>query len=424
MKKKFGIILEPLLIVCLLLPLLLGACAQSEAEQPTRTVPPVVAETSAPVPTNTATKPSPPTQAPEPTATVVPTETATTAPTKTQAPKEKALSEAYFLLNDGEKFYLTGPDFPYYIAFPITGFELQEDINIFNQGKSVGAMWIDEGRSLILSIFIEPATECRDSESCRDFIAAAQEQPGRELTDMETSNFNDYAVLEYTIPEVSGVQVNNRHFHAELVQDDHWIDIHLSKVDYQEGYEEIFLDFIESVEYSERISHLFEIAYFAYLMGDYQVSKEVYSEILNIGGPSAEILNLRADAYKKLGDYESAISDELGAVELGDSSPVLLNNICWDYGVTNQPELALPYCEEAVKAEPSAQYLDSRGLTYALLGDFEAAITDFQVVVDELEGATDPELTAIYTQRLAWIGALKDGVNPFTPEVLAELRGE
>jgi hypothetical protein len=46
-------------------------------------------------------------------------------------------------------------------------------------------------------------------------------------------------------------------------------------------------------------------------------------------------------------------------------------------------------------------------LVRALLGDMEGAVEDF-----EFSG-----------QREAWIEALRAGTNPFTSEVLAELRG-
>jgi hypothetical protein len=85
----------------------------------------------------------------------------------------------------------------------------------------------------------------------------------------------------------------------------------------------------------------------------------------------------------------------------------------------------LPYCEQAVAAEPtSTGYLDSRGLAYGLLGEIDKAIADFQAVVDGLADATDPELVAIRVQRSLWLEALKAGENPFTPEEMAVVRGE
>ncbi len=69
-------------------------------------------------------------------------------------------------------------------------------------------------------------------------------------------------------------------------------------------------------------------------------------------------------------------------------------------------------------------YIDSRGLVLAQLGDFEGAISDFQFVVDELKGELDSYSISTRAQRMEWLITLVEGENPFTPEVLAGLRGE
>jgi regulator of sirC expression with transglutaminase-like and TPR domain len=73
-------------------------------------------------------------------------------------------------------------------------------------------------------------------------------------------------------------------------------------------------------------------------------------------------------------------------------------------------------CERAVELTPHHDVRDSRGLVRALLGDREGAIEDFEFFV---KGTWDKSARA---QREAWIEALRAGTNPFTSEVLAELR--
>jgi hypothetical protein len=63
-------------------------------------------------------------------------------------------------------------------------------------------------------------------------------------------------------------------------------------------------------------------------------------------------------------------------------------------------------------------------LAYALLGDFPAAIADFQKFVDFLEISNNPELAKYLEKRKQWIIDLKAGKNPFTAEVLEELQRE
>jgi acetyl esterase/lipase len=82
--------------------------------------------------------------------------------------------------------------------------------------------------------------------------------------------------------------------------------------------------------------------------------------------------------------------------------------LCWHGGLWDHAADVLFACDRALELTPNdSDIRDSRGLVRALLGDMEGAVEDF-----EFSG-----------QREAWIEALRAGTNPFTSEVLAELRG-
>ena len=91
----------------------------------------------------------------------------------------------------------------------------------------------------------------------------------------------------------------------------------------------------------------------------------------------------------------------------------------WVAIVPFTPEV-LDACEQAVngaeRAVDKTISRDSRGLACALTGNLTGAIEDFQAFVD----VTDDEERK--TQRQQWIEALQKGENPFTPEVLEQLR--
>jgi len=170
-----------------------------------------------------------------------------------------------------------------------------------------------------------------------------------------------------------------------------------------------------------------------YYSADFEGAVKGYSDILN--NYSIDKLEIssdligrvyvwRADAYDNLGDREAALSDYLKAYELFIRDAILFNNICWDYALIGEPEKGLPFCDKAVGNELTQFYKfpnDSRGVTHALLGNYESAIEDFQVVVDSLENEEYGLLPAIYHSRMEWLQALKEGDNPFTKEVIEEL---
>jgi tetratricopeptide (TPR) repeat protein len=173
----------------------------------------------------------------------------------------------------------------------------------------------------------------------------------------------------------------------------------------------------------EAFATLLAVGNSLYQSGEYVMASALYTEMLD-RDPDPEVFALRADTNKRMGDFDAVIADYLAAVDLGTDNDVILNNLCWHLGITGQAEKALPYCEQAVEAEPSASHRDSRGVTYAQLGRIQGALADFQAVVDDLKDATDSSLKTNVAERQEWIVSLEKGVNPITPEVLAQLRDE
>lgn len=163
---------------------------------------------------------------------------------------------------------------------------------------------------------------------------------------------------------------------------------------------------------------LLGIANSLYEDGAYEMAAVLYSELLQYDSDPL-LYAYRADVYDKLGNFAAAIADYQTAVDLGMADATILNNLCWDLAITGQAELALPYCEQAVAADPSAAHMDSRGVVYAQLEMIPEAIADFQAVVDD---AGTP--ATIASQRQEWLAILEEGSNPFTPELLVELRAE
>jgi tetratricopeptide (TPR) repeat protein len=175
-----------------------------------------------------------------------------------------------------------------------------------------------------------------------------------------------------------------------------------------------------------KLSDLLIKAETQYKYADFEGAIETYTDILGYSLDDEQmksIYALRAGAYDDTGKRNEALDDYLMAYELGERDSSLINNICWDYSIIEQPEKGLPFCEEAIEIHPTTMgEKDSRALTYTLLGNYEAAIEDLTEVVDSLEAETGIHERLLYRIRSEWLDILKNDENPITPEVLEYLR--
>ena len=134
----------------------------------------------------------------------------------------------------------------------------------------------------------------------------------------------------------------------------------------------------------------------------------------------------RGLAYFALGEAydQQSLADLRQAQALRPDAPGPNNALCWELSLIGQPEDALPYCESAVATDPTALSRDSRGLTYALLGRTEEAISDLEAFVAWLVTQPEDTQTRYGPSRQAWLEALRSGRNPFSKKTLQALRTE
>lgn len=93
------------------------------------------------------------------------------------------------------------------------------------------------------------------------------------------------------------------------------------------------------------------------------------------------------------------------------------NKVCWRASLNGFARRAQAACEAAVAPDTThVSARDSRGLARALSGDIKGAIADFAYVVEH-SGAG-----VFLDKRAAWLEALRAGNNPFTQQLLDELR--
>jgi WD40 repeat protein len=111
------------------------------------------------------------------------------------------------------------------------------------------------------------------------------------------------------------------------------------------------------------------------------------------------------------------------------------NTLCWNGSLRGQAAEVSAACNKAGDLEPdNGRFHTSRGVSLAMLHRGEEAIRDFQVFLDWVEAnkgmrwaAASPMHSWLESEKQRheqWIGALRSGHDPFTPELLQALVAE
>ncbi|MFH7024434.1 MAG: AAA-like domain-containing protein [Heteroscytonema crispum UTEX LB 1556] len=125
------------------------------------------------------------------------------------------------------------------------------------------------------------------------------------------------------------------------------------------------------------------------------------------------------------GDVKKASEKYTEAQKLDPSLKISAESwrrLCWDGSLNNHAADVMFGCEKAVSfasKQEQANAKVARGLARALTGNRQGAISDFEVYIQSKDIPAESK-----KQIQDWVEALRAGKNPFTPEILRELRGE
>ncbi|MFN8494114.1 MAG: helix-turn-helix domain-containing protein [Caldilineaceae bacterium] len=138
----------------------------------------------------------------------------------------------------------------------------------------------------------------------------------------------------------------------------------------------------------------------------------------------------RALAGIRAGDTLDWQTDLTETLQLNPTYYPAFDAFCLGYGLVQKPQQALAYCEQAVQqvqalgATASMDVLLNRGIVYAQLGRYPAALADLKNYVAWLKNLQPPTLydRMLGKQAEAWIATLQQAKNPFDQATLAALR--
>ena len=161
--------------------------------------------------------------------------------------------------------------------------------------------------------------------------------------------------------------------------------------------------------------------------GDAVRAIDDFSKAIEIDDTILENFFNRALAYFMLGGShdDQSLKDLHHVLTMDSAHKGSLNNLCWFMSVGGRAAEGLPYCERALNVDPdySLAY-DSRGLAYAMLGDYEKAIEDFKRFLNWLDSQPSHTYDRYGPKRERWVESLSKGENPFDEAELLALRKE
>ena len=147
--------------------------------------------------------------------------------------------------------------------------------------------------------------------------------------------------------------------------------------------------------------------------GDTELAIAELSRAIALAPDSPEAHFNRGLVYSELEHWSASLTDLRRARDLDPRRLTYNSTLCLQLAVAGDPEEAMPYCDQAVAADPGGLSRDGRGLANALLGRDAEAIADFEAFLAWVDMSPKDGCRSRYgASRAAWVEALKAGEAP------------
>lgn len=150
-----------------------------------------------------------------------------------------------------ERIGLTVPAAPWTLTLPKENLTV-ESRQVKPDGRNGYFVLRDKKNELNISLFIEPATDCKDSKACRDMVWKLGNPSWENPQNVVLSEIGGVSFFEFLIPSFRGQPVRQQNMYAEFVVDEFWVDLHISKVLYQPKEHELFERLVTSIRFEPK----------------------------------------------------------------------------------------------------------------------------------------------------------------------------
>src|SRR5947209_8256576 len=101
-------------------------------------------------------------------------------------------------------------------------------------------MAVNQETGINLSVFMEPAPKAGDSTVVRDTYWGRAKQSPMKKEGITLGKVGDYATVQYIVPDVEGLPIQQKNMNLYLAHDGVWVDVHLSKVQFTDKDQALF----------------------------------------------------------------------------------------------------------------------------------------------------------------------------------------
>jgi tetratricopeptide (TPR) repeat protein len=150
-----------------------------------------------------------------------------------------------------DRLDFSAPGVPWILTIPADDFEIRKSSQA-PDGKQAYFLLISAKTGITASLFIEPATKCTSSKSCRDLVRTTNLPNAKGAENVSSSEIGDISIFEYLLPSFRGQSLRQQNMYAEFVQDGFWIDLHISKVLYTPQDRGLFEALVRSVRFEKK----------------------------------------------------------------------------------------------------------------------------------------------------------------------------
>jgi len=152
-----------------------------------------------------------------------------------------------------KRMEFTLPQAPWTMTLPAENFKLARK-QMKPDGTGAYFHLTDEEQGLNLSMYIEPASRCKDSKSCRDMVWKSGNPAWENPKNVVLAEIGGASYFEFLIPSFRGMPVQQQNMYVQYVEQGFWVDLHLSKVLYKPEEHQLFKRIVKSIMFEPKKS--------------------------------------------------------------------------------------------------------------------------------------------------------------------------